>query len=228
MINKYVESHTAAIENLKDGCCVMIGGFGSAGLPTGLLEAVLDQGARDLVVISNNAGYDREGVAMLIAAGLVRKLICSYPLTAGATVFRNAYRDKKIELELVPQGTLAERIRCGGAGLGGFLSPIGIGTMLADGKAIHRVGDEDYLIELPLRADFALLRARAADRYGNLIYHLTGRNFNPLMATAADLVAVEVDEFLELGTVDPQAVVTPGIFIDRVVLANKSATQEYL
>lgn len=226
MINKYLETHAAAIAGLKDGCCVMVGGFGSAGLPTGLLEAVLDQGARDLVVISNNAGYDREGVAMLIAAGLVSKLICSYPLTAGATVFRDAYRDKTIELELVPQGTLAERIRCGGAGLGGFLSPIGVGTMLAEGKPVQRVDGRDYLIELPLRADFALLRARSADRYGNLTYHLTGRNFNPLMATAADMVAVEVDELLDLGAIDPEAVITPGIFIDHVVLANKPASQE--
>lgn len=226
MINKYLESHAAAVASLKDGCSVMVGGFGSAGLPTGLLEAVVDQGARDLVVISNNAGYDREGVAMLIAAGRVRKLICSYPLTAGATVFRDAYRDKSVELELVPQGTFAERIRCGGAGLGGFLSPIGVGTMLAEGKSTHRVDGRDYLIELPLRADFALLRARTADRYGNLIYHLTGRNFNPVMATAAELVAVEVDELLEPGALDPEVVVTPGIFIDRIVLAHSSTSQE--
>lgn len=226
MINKYLETHAAAIAGLQDGHTVMVGGFGSAGLPTGLLEAVLDSGVRELVAISNNAGFDREGVALLIAAGRVRKLICSYPLTEGATAFRSAYRDKKIELELVPQGTLVERIRCAGAGLGGFLSPIGVGTTLADGKPVHRIDGRDYLIEVPLRADFALLRARSADRYGNLTYHLTGRNFNPHMATAADVVAVEVDEIVELGSFNPENVVTPGIFVDRVVLAGPDASKQ--
>ena len=226
MMNKYVETHAAAIAGLQDGHSVMVGGFGSAGLPTGLLEAVLEHGARELVVVSNNAGYDREGVALLIAAGRVRKLICSYPLTEGATAFRSAYRDKKIELELVPQGTLVERIRCAGAGLGGFLSPIGVGTILAEGKPVHRVDGRDYLIEAPLRADLALLRGRSADRYGNLNYHLTGRNFNPHMATAADVVAVEVDELLELGGFDPETIVTPGIFVDRIVLAHGPARQQ--
>lgn len=221
MINKYVETHAAAIAGLQDGHCVMVGGFGSAGLPAGLLQAVLDHGARDLVIVSNNAGYDREGVALLIAAGRVRKLICSYPLTEGSTAFRSAYRDKQIELELVPQGTLVERIRCAGAGLGGFLSPIGVGTMLAEGKTALHFDGRDYLIEAPLRADFALLKARSADRYGNLTYHLTGRNFNPVMATAADVVAVEADELLEPGALDPEAIVSPGIFIDRIVLSTQ-------
>jgi len=224
VINKYVDSYAAAIAGLQDGHCLMVGGFGSAGLPAGLLHAVLDHGTRDLVVVSNNAGFDREGVALLIAAGRVRKLICSYPLTEGATAFRDAYRDKKIELELVPQGTLAERIRCAGAGLGGFLSPIGVGTMLAEGKPVYHHEGRDYVIETPLQADFALLKARAADRYGNLTYHLTGRNFNPLMATAADVVAVEVDEFVELGQLEPENVVTPGIFADRIVLTHKETT----
>jgi 3-oxoadipate CoA-transferase alpha subunit len=217
VINKYLETHAAAIAGLQDGHCVMVGGFGSAGLPAGLLQAVLDHGARDLVVVSNNAGFDREGVALLIAAGRVRKLICSYPLTEGSTAFRSAYRDKKIELELVPQGTLVERIRCAGAGLGGFLSPIGIGTVLAEGKPVHHFNGRDYLIEAPLRA-------RSADRYGNLTYHLTGRNFNPDMATAADIVVVEADELLEPGALEPETIVTPGIFIDRIVLANKTQT----
>lgn len=226
MINKYSETHAAAIAGLRDGHTVMVGGFGSAGLPSGLLEAVLEQGARDLVVISNNAGFDREGVALLIAAGRVRKLICSYPLTEGATAFRHAYRDKKIELELVSQGTLVERIRCAGAGLGGFLSPIGIGTMLAEGKPVHHFNGRDYLIEAPLRADFALLKAREADRYGNLTYHLTGRNFNPDMATAADVVVVEADTLLEPGQIAPESVVTPGIFVDRIVLSHKAQVQQ--
>lgn len=219
VINKTVATHAAAIAGLQDGHSLMVGGFGSAGLPAGLLQAVLDHGARELVVISNNAGYDREGVALLIAAGRVRKLVCSYPLTEGSTAFRSAYRDKLIELELVPQGTLVERIRCAGAGLGGFLSPIGVGTVLAEGKPVHRFDGRDYLVEAPLRADFALLKARSADRYGNLSYHLTGRNFNPVMATAADVVAVEADELLEVGGLDPESVVTPGIFVDRIVLA---------
>lgn len=220
VINKTVATHAAAIAGLQDGHHLMVGGFGSAGLPAGLLQAVLDHGARELVVISNNAGYDREGVALLIAAGRVRKLICSYPLTEGSTAFRSAYRDQLIELELVPQGTLVERIRCAGAGLGGFLSPIGVGTVLAEGKPVHRFDGRDYLIEAPLRADFALLKARSADRYGNLSYHLTGRNFNPVMATAADVVAVEADELLEPGALEPESVVTPGIFVDRIVLAH--------
>jgi len=223
VINKTLDTHAAAIAGLQDGHSLMVGGFGSAGLPAGLLQAVLDHGARELVVISNNAGYDREGVALLIAAGRVRKLICSYPLTEGSTAFRSAYRDKLIELELVPQGTLVERIRCAGAGLGGFLSPIGVGTVLAEGKPVQRFDGRDYLIEAPLRADFALLRARSADRYGNLTYHLTGRNFNPVMATAAEVVAVEADELLEPGALDPETIVTPGIFVDRIVLAHRHA-----
>lgn len=217
MINKCVATFAEAINGIKDGHCLMVGGFGSAGLPTGLLDAVLEHGVKDLVVVSNNAGYDREGVASLIAQGRVRKLICSYPLTEGATAFREAYRDKKIELELVPQGTLVERIRCAGAGLGGFLSPIGVGTVLAEGKPLQRFKGHDYIIEAPLQADFALIRARAADRIGNLTYHLTGRNFNPIMATAADVVVAEVDELPELGALDPEAIVTPGIFVDRIV-----------
>jgi 3-oxoadipate CoA-transferase alpha subunit len=224
LINKCVATLVEAISGIQDGHCLMVGGFGSAGLPTSLLDAVLEHGAKDLIVVSNNAGYDREGVASLIAHGRVRKLICSYPLTEGATAFRDAYRDKKIELELVPQGTLVERIRCAGAGLGGFLSPIGVGTVLAEGKPLQRFNGQDYIIEAPLHADFALLRARSADRIGNLTYHLTGRNFNPVMATAANVVVAEVDELLELGALDPEAIVTSGIFVNRVVLttlANK-------
>jgi 3-oxoadipate CoA-transferase alpha subunit len=214
-----------AISDMRDGHSLLVGGFGSAGLPTALLDAILEHGVKDLVVISNNAGYDREGVASLIAHGRVRKLICSYPLTEGATAFRDAYRDKKIELELVPQGTLVERIRCAGAGLGGFLSPIGVDTILAEGKPLQRFNNQDYLIEAPLRADFALLRARTADRIGNLIYHLTGRNFNPVMATAADVVIAEVDELLELGALNPERIITSGIFVDRIVLTSSPQKQ---
>ncbi|HEY4075174.1 MAG TPA: 3-oxoacid CoA-transferase subunit A [Herbaspirillum sp.] len=225
MINKYVATLAEAISDMRDGHSLLVGGFGSAGLPTALLDAILEHGVKDLVVISNNAGYDREGVASLIAHGRVRKLICSYPLTEGATAFRDAYRDKKIELELVPQGTLVERIRCAGAGLGGFLSPIGVDTILAEGKPLQRFNNQDYLIEAPLRADFALLRARTADRIGNLIYHLTGRNFNPVMATAADVVIAEVDELLELGALNPERIITSGIFVDRIVLTSSPQKQ---
>lgn len=219
MIDKQVESAQVAVMGVQDGHHVMVGGFGSAGLPSQLIDAVLDSGARDLTIISNNAGYDREGVAVLIAAGRVHKLVCSYPLTEGATAFRQAYRDQRILLELVPQGTLVERIRCAGAGLGGFLSPITVGTPLQGDKPVQTVNGRDYVLELPLPADFALIRARAADRLGNLVYHLSGRNFNPIMATAATTVVAEVDEVLALGALDPEMVRTPGIFVDRFVCA---------
>jgi 3-oxoadipate CoA-transferase, alpha subunit len=216
-VNKHVDKYAAALAGLRDGATVMIGGFGSAGLPNGLIAAMLQHGARELTVISNNAGYDNEGVASLIANHLVRKLICSYPLTAGATVFRDAYQRGDVELELVPQGTLVERIRCAGAGLGGFLCPVTVGTSLAHRKPAHVIEGVDYVLELPLRADFALIRAYEADRLGNLTYRLSARNFNPVMATAAQVTVAEVDELLDAGTLSPERIVTPGIFIDRIV-----------
>jgi 3-oxoadipate CoA-transferase alpha subunit len=219
MIDKRVGQAFEAISGLREGHSLMVGGFGSAGLPSDLIQAVLDLGVKELTVISNNAGYDREGVATLIAAGRVRKLVCSYPLTEGATAFRDAYRDKRIELELVPQGTLVERIRCAGAGLGGFLSPITVGTPLGQGKPVHTVDGVDYVLELPLRANYALIRARLADRFGNLTYHLSGRNFNPIMATAADTVVAEVDEILPPGGLDPESIGTPSIFVDALVVS---------
>lgn len=218
MIDKQVETAARALSGVGDGHHIMVGGFGSAGLAANLIEAVLDSGAQDLTIISNNAGYDLEGVAVLIAAGRVRKLICSYPLTEGATAFRKAYSEGRTALELVPQGTLVERIRCAGAGLGGFLSPITVGTVLQADKPVHTIDGKDYVLELPLRADFALVRARSADRLGNLVYHLSGRNFNPIMATAATTVVAEVDEVVALGGLDPEAIRTPGIFVDAVVL----------
>lgn len=220
MIDKQVKTAAEALAGLRDGHHVMVGGFGSAGLPSGLIAAVLESGARELTIISNNAGYDLEGVAVLIAAGRVSKLICSYPLTEGATAFRKAYAEGSIALELVTQGTLVERIRCAGAGLGGFLSPITAGTVLQGDKPLHSIAGKDYVLELPLHADVALLRARCADRYGNLVYHLSGRNFNPVMATAATTVIAEVDEVLPLGALDPEAIRTPGIFVDAVVLTS--------
>ena len=219
MIHKGMPDALSALQGLESGHTVMVGGFGSAGLPTDLIHAVLDSGVRDLTVISNNAGFDREGVALLIGEDRVRKLVCSYPLTEGATAFREAYAAGRIALELVPQGTLVERIRCAGAGLGGFLSPIAVGTALSEGKPVHRLNGRDYVLEAPLHADFALIRARKADRIGNLTYHLSGMNFNPVMATAANTVIAEVDEIVELGEIDPQSVGTPGIFVDRLVCA---------
>jgi len=219
MIHKGVANAVDALQGLEDGHTVMVGGFGSAGLPTDLIHAVLAKGSRDLTIVSNNAGYDREGVALLIAERRVRRLVCSYPLTEGAISFREAYAAGRIELELVPQGTLVERIRCAGAGLGGFLSPISVGTPLSKGKPMQSLNGRDYVLESPLHADFALIRARLADRIGNLTYHLSGMNFNPVMATAANVVVAEVDDILEVGSIDPQVVGTPSIFVDRLVRA---------
>lgn len=220
MIDKQMNNAEQALVGLHTGHTVMVGGFGSAGLPTTLINAILETDARDLTIVSNNAGYDREGVAILIEEGRVKKLICSYPLTAGATAFRQAYAEGKVELELVPQGTLVERIRCAGAGLGGFLSPISVGTPLAEGKPVQSWNGREYVLEFPLHADFALVRARFADRIGNLIYHLSSMNFNPIMAMAAHTVVAEVDDILELGKIDPERVGTPSIFVDRLVLAS--------
>jgi 3-oxoadipate CoA-transferase alpha subunit len=220
MIHKGVANAGDALQGLEDGHTVMVGGFGSAGLPTDLIHAVLAKGSRDLTIVSNNAGYDREGVALLIAERRVRRLVCSYPLTEGAISFREAYAAGRIELELVPQGTLVERIRCAGAGLGGFLSPISVGTPLSKGKPMQSLNGRDYVLESPLHADFALIRARLADRIGNLTYHLSGMNFNPVMATAANVVVAEVDDILEVGSIDPQVVGTPSIFVDRLVRAH--------
>ncbi|MDF3832550.1 3-oxoacid CoA-transferase subunit A [Cupriavidus basilensis] len=219
LTNKEVAGCSEAVAGLHDGAILMVGGFGSAGLPRGLIDAVLAHGARDLTVISNNAGYDGEGVASLIEAGRVRKLVCSYPLTAGATAFRDAYRRGEVELELVAQGTLVERIRCAGAGLGGFYCPITAGTVLAEGKDTREINGVQHVLELPLHADFALIRGRHADRLGNLDYHLAGRNFNPVMATAARMVVAEVDAMVEAGAMHPEHIVTPGIFVHRVVRA---------
>lgn len=224
MIHKQMNNAVQALAGLQTGHTVMVGGFGSAGLPSALINAILETDAWNLTIVSNNAGYDREGVAILIEEGRVKKLICSYPLTAGATAFRRAYAEGKVELELVPQGTLVERIRCAGAGLGGFLSPISVGTSLAEGKPLQSWNGRQYVLEFPLHADFALVRARFADRIGNLAYHLSGMNFNPTMAMAAQTVVAEVDEIVELGKIDPERVGTPSIFVDRLVLASTPQT----
>lgn len=217
MISKIVQSLQEAVAGIPDGATLMIGGFGTAGLPNQLIDAVLEQGARDLVVVNNNAGNGDTGLAALLAAGRVRKIICSFPRQVDSHVFDGLYRAGKIELELVPQGNLAERIRAAGAGIGAFYTPTAVGTPLADGKEVRNINGRDYLLEYPLHADFALIKAQRADRWGNLVYRKTARNFGPIMATAARITIAQVDSVVELGELDPEAIVTPGLFVQRVV-----------
>lgn len=218
MIDKRWESARAAVADIPDGATIMIGGFGEAGSPIELIHALVDAGPKNLTVISNNAGSGRVGLAALIANSQVRKMICSYPRTAGSTVFPERYARGEIELELVPQGTLAERIRCGGAGIPAFFTPTAVGTVLAEGKEHRRFGDREYVLEHALTADFALVKAERADRFGNLVYHATARNFGPIMCMAARTTVVQVREMVPAGELDPECVVTPGIFVDRVVV----------
>ena len=209
-----------AVRGISDGCTVLIGGFGRAGLPFALIDAVRRSGARDLTVVNNNAGNGDTGLAALLAAGAVRKMICSFPRQSDSYVFDELHRAGRIELELVPQGNLAERIRAGGAGIGGFYTPTAVGTLLAEDKEVRRIDGRDYVLEYPIKADVALIRAHRADPMGNLVYRKTGRNFGPIMATAATLTVAEVSEVVLLGSIDPEVVVTPGIFVDRVVVAD--------
>lgn len=217
MISKIVQSLQEAVAGIPDGATLMIGGFGTAGLPNQLIDAVLEQGARDLVVVNNNAGNGDTGLAALLAAGRVRKIICSFPRQVDSHVFDGLYRSGKIELELVPQGNLAERIRAAGAGIGAFYTPTAVGTPLGEGKEVRNINGRDYLLEYPLHADFALIKALRADRWGNLVYRKTARNFGPIMATAAKTTIAQVDAVVELGELDPEAIVTPGLFVQRVV-----------
>lgn len=217
MIDKTVPDLATAVAGISDGATVMIGGFGRAGQPVELIDALIAHGASDLTVVNNNAGNGDTGLAALLAAGQVRKMICSFPRQSDSWVFDRLYREGKVELELVPQGNLAERIRAAGAGIGGFFTPTGFGTQLAEGKETRRIGDRDYVLEYPIHADAALISARAADRWGNLVYRETARNFGPIMAAAAAKTIVQVDEIVELGTLDPETVVTPGLYVDRVV-----------
>jgi 3-oxoadipate CoA-transferase alpha subunit len=210
-------SVTEAVRDVPDGSTVLIGGFGRAGMPYALIDALVESGARDLTVVNNNAGNGTTGLAALLAAGQVRKMICSFPRQSDSFVFDGLYRAGKIELEVVPQGNLAERIRAAGAGIGAFFTPTGVGTPLADGKETRTIEGRDYVLEYPIRGDVALVRAHAADPMGNLVYRKTGRNFGPIMATAATLTIVEVTETVPLGALDPEVVVTPGIYVDRVV-----------
>lgn len=217
MIDKTRATTAQAVEGIRDGSTVLVGGFGNAGMPMDLIDALIEQGAKDLTVVSNNAGNGTTGLAALLAAGRVRKMICSFPRQADSFVFDDLYRSGKVELELVPQGNLAERIRAAGAGIGAFFGPTGFGTPLADGKEARHIDGKDYVLEYPIHADVALIKARYADRWGNLVYRKTARNFGPVMATAARLTVVQVYRVLPLGALDPETIVTPGNFVDRVV-----------
>ena len=217
MIDKVFPSAAAALEGLADGATVMIGGFGGAGQPNALIEALIAQGARDLVIVNNNAGNGETGLAALLEAGRVRKIVCSFPRQADSHVFDALYRAGKVQLELVPQGNLAERIRAAGAGIGGFFTPTGYGTDLARGKETREIGGRMYVFETPIHADLALIKAERGDRWGNLTYRKTARNFGPVMAMAAKLTVASVHEVVELGALDPEHIVTPGIFVQRVV-----------
>lgn len=217
MIDKIFETAARALADIPDGATIMIGGFGNAGMPSELIDALIEQGARGLTIVNNNAGNGDTGLAALLKARRVAKIICSFPRQTDSHVFDSLYRAGEIELELVPQGNLAERIRAAGAGIGGFFTPTGYGTLLAEGKEVREIDGRHYVLELPLRADFALIKAQRADRWGNLVYRKTARNFGPIMATAARTTVVQVSEVVGLGELDPEAVVTPGIFVQRVV-----------
>jgi 3-oxoadipate CoA-transferase, alpha subunit len=217
MIDKVFPTAHAALADVADGATVMIGGFGNAGMPAELIDALIAHGARELTIVNNNAGNGDTGLAALIKAKRVRRILCSFPRQADSWHFDAAYRAGELELELVPQGTLAERIRAAGAGIGAFFTPTAHGTRLAEGKETRRIGDRDYVLEYPIRADYALIKADRADRWGNLVYRKSARNFAPIMASAAGCSVVQVREIVELGGLDPEAIVTPGIFVKRVV-----------
>lgn len=217
MINKTVAGLDEAVAGMQDGAVLMISGFGGAGMPFDLVDAVVDTGVRNLTVISNNAGSGGTGIGKLIREGRVGKVVCSFPRQPGSEDFDEMYRAGKIELELVPQGTLAERIRAGGAGVGAFFTQTGVGTELAKGKEVRVIDGVEQILEYALTADFALVRAKSADRWGNLTYRGTARNFGPIMATAAKCTVAEVLEIVPLGSIDPEHIVTPGVFVDRVV-----------
>jgi 3-oxoadipate CoA-transferase alpha subunit len=224
MINKVLASAADALQDMHDGATVMIGGFGTAGLPNELIDALIDQGARELTVVNNNAGNGDSGLAALLGKGRVRKIICSFPRQTDSWHFDKLYREGRIELELVPQGNLAERIRAAGAGIGGFFTPTGYGTELAKGKETRIIADRGYVLESPIHADFALIKAERGDRWGNLTYRMTARNFGPIMASAAKVTIATVHELVPLGGLDPEAIVTPGIFVQRMVQVARTRT----
>jgi 3-oxoadipate CoA-transferase alpha subunit len=217
MINKIVNSMAEAMAGIKDGSTILLGGFGAVGQPNQLIDGLIETGVTDLVMVANNAGNGRVGLARLMELGRVRRIICSFPRSANSVVFEELYRAGKIELEIVPQGTLAERMRAAGAGVAAFYTPTAAGTQLARGKEIREIGGRPHVLEFALKADVALVEAWQADRWGNLTFRKSGRNFNPVMATAADCTIVQAQHLVELGELDPEAVVTPGIFVDRVL-----------
>lgn len=217
MINKIVDSVALALGNIPDGSTIMLGGFGLAGQAAELIDGLIAQGARELTIVNNNAGNGDVGLAALLKAKRVRKMICTYPRQPDSHVFDALYRSGELELELVPQGNLAERIRAAGAGIGGFFTPTGYGTLLAKGKETREINGKMHVFESPLFADYALIKADIADRWGNLTYRKTARNFGPIMATAAKTTVVQVRSIVALGEIDPEAVVTPGIYVQSVV-----------
>ena len=230
MINKIADSAAQALAGVRDGATVLIGGFGTAGIPGELIDALIDHGARDLTVVNNNAGNADQGLAALLKAGQVRKIICSFPRQVDSYVFDELYRSGKVELELVPQGNLAERLRAAGAGIGAFFCPTGYGTELAlnaDGspKETREINGKQYVLEYPIYGDVALIKAEKGDRWGNLTYRMSARNFGPVMATAAKTTIATVHDVVELGALDPEAIVTPGIYVSHVVKIERTATQ---
>ena len=225
MINKIADSVAQALADVKDGATVLIGGFGTAGIPAELIDGLIAHGARELTVVNNNAGNGDEGLAALLKTGQVRKIICSFPRQADSWVFDELYRSGKLELELVPQGNLAERLRAAGAGIGAFFCPTGYGTELAKGKETREINGKHYVLEWPIHGDVALIKAERGDRWGNLTYRMAARNFGPVMATAARSTIATVHEIVELGRLDPEAVVTPGIYVSRVVKIARVATK---
>lgn len=224
MINKITASVAEALADIKDGATVMIGGFGGAGQPGELIDGLIAQGACNLTVVNNNAGNGETGLAALLKAGQVKKIICSFPRQADSQVFDGLYRAGKLELELVPQGNLAERIRAAGAGIGAFFSPTGYGTELAKGRETREINGRMYVLEMPIHADVALIKAEAGDRWGNLVYRKAARNFGPVMASAAKVTIASVHDIVELGGLDPEAIVTPGIFVQRIVKVPRRAS----
>ena len=217
MINKFVRTMAEAMEGIQDGSTVLIGGFGSVGQPNALIDGLIEQGAKDLTVVANNPGVGRVGLARLLDLGRVRKIIYSFPRSSDPIVFETLYREGRIELEIVPQGTMAERMRAAGAGIPAFYTPTGVGTKLAEGKEIREFNGRPYVMETAIQGDVALIEAWEADRWGNLTYRASGRNFNPIMAMAGKLTIVQTQHVVELGQLDPEKIVTPGIFVDRVL-----------
>ena len=228
MINKQINSLSEAVADIFDGATIMVGGFGEAGSPVELIHALIDHGAKNLTVVSNNTGSGYVGLAALIANKQVKKMICSFPRTANSTVFAELYSAGEIELELVPQGTLAERIRAGGAGIPAFYTPASVNTPLAEGKESRMFNGKEYVLEYGIKADFSLVKCKNADRYGNLVYNATARNFNPIMCAAAHVTIVQAKSIVDAGQIDPESVITPGIYVNKVIEINQPVNESEL